>query len=133
MWKQLLGTVAMVAALTGPLAVETRSSSPAQPAPQLSATLTPLYVTPGGQVTVTAIQPCPQPMQVIWSLGPGGLSGSAATGADGKWVVRFPAPAHTGVVPFFAHCAFSQGANAAAMYQQLNFTVVAPTRPRYTG
>jgi hypothetical protein len=133
MWKQLIGTAAMVAALVGPLAPATQSSSPAQPAPQLTATLTPMYVNPGGQVTATAVQPCPQPMQVFWSLGPGGLSGSAATGADGRWVVRFPAPAGVGTVPFFAHCAFSQGAAAAAMYNQINFTVVAPVRPRYTG
>jgi hypothetical protein len=133
MWKQLLGTVAMATALVGPMAEETRSSSPAQPAPTLTATLAPLYVNPGGQVTVSAIQPCPQPMQVVWSLGPGGLSGSAATGVDGKWVVRFPAPAGVGVVPFFAHCAVNPGAAAAAMYTQINFTVVAPVRPRYTG
>lgn len=133
MWKQSVGASLMVAALVGPLALETRSSSTAQPGPPLTATLAPMYVNPGGQVTVTALQPCPQPMQVMWSLGPGALSGTVATGPDGKWVVRFPAPAGVGNVPFFAHCAFSQGAAAAAMYQQINFTVVAPVRPRYTG
>lgn len=133
MWKQMLGAVVMVTALVGPLAVETGSTGTAQPGPELTATLTPMYVNPGGQVTVTAVQGCPQPMQVFWSLGPGALSGAAATGPDGKWVVRFPAPAGLGVVPFFAHCAFSQGAAAAAMYKQINFTVVAPVRPRFTG
>ncbi|HEY8543672.1 MAG TPA: hypothetical protein VIL36_01445 [Acidimicrobiales bacterium] len=132
MWKQLIGTAALLGALVGPLAPATQSSSRAQ-VPELTATLSPLYVNPGGQITVSAIQGCPQPMQVFWSLGPGGLSGSAPTAADGRWIVRFSAPARTGTVPFFAHCAFSQGANAAAMYKQLSFTVVAPHPPRYTG
>ena len=132
MVKQLLGALVVVAALVGPLALETESTS-IVPQPALTATLSPLYVNPGGQVTVVALQGCPQPMQVFWSLGPGALSGSAATAPDGKWTVRFPAPATVGPVPFFAHCAYSAAANAAAMYQQLSFTVVAPVRPRYTG
>jgi hypothetical protein len=133
MWKQLLGAAVMSASLVGPLAPATRSTNVAQPAPTLTVTVAPMYVNPGGQVTASSVQGCPQPMQVFWSLGPGGLSGSAATGPDGRWIVRFPAPAAVGTVPFFAHCAYSQGANAAAMYTQVNFTVVAPTRPRYTG
>lgn len=132
MVKQLLGALVVLAALIGPLALETESTSVVQQ-PPLTDTLSPLYVNPGGQVTVVSLQGCPQPMQVFWSLGPGALSGSAATGPDGKWTVRFPAPATVGSVPFFAHCAYSATANAAAMYQQLNFTVVAPVRPRYTG
>ena len=120
--------LAMLVALIGPLAAETESQSPAQKT-DLTATIAPLYAKPGEQMTVTAIQPCPQPMQVFWDLGPGALSGNVQTGSDGKWVVHFAAPLTVGVVPFFARCAFGITAAPVALYQQLNFTVVAP-RPR---
>lgn len=130
--KKLMAVAAFAVALAGPLAFATDSSSPTQQT-GLAASISPAYVQPGGQVTVTSIQPCPQPMQVFWSLGPGALSGSVATGVDGTWTVRFAAPVTPGVSPFFAHCAFAQGSSAVAMYNQLNFTIVARRPPVVTG
>src|SRR5262245_53857545 len=130
--KQLIGALVLVAAMVGPLAVETDGASPAQQT-NLLARLTPAYVTAGAQVTVTSIDPCPQVMQLFWSLGPGGLSGSTVARADGSWTIRFNAPRGAGVSPFFAHCAFDANGNALAMYQQIDFTIVARQQPRYTG
>lgn len=130
--KKLMAVVAFVVAVAGPLAVATDSSSPIQQT-GFTASITPTYVNPGLQVTVTSIQPCPQPMQVFWSLGPGGLSGSVSTAVDGSWTVRFAAPQTPGVSPFFAHCAFGQGSTAVALYNQLNFTIVTIRPPIYTG
>jgi hypothetical protein len=130
--KQLIGALVLVGALAGPLAVETDGASTAQQT-ELLARLSPAYVTAGGTVTATSIDPCPQPMQVFWSLGPGALSGSGVTNQDGSWTVRFNAPMGAGVSPFFAHCAFSANGNAIAMYQQLSFTIVARRPPRFTG
>jgi hypothetical protein len=130
--KQWIGALVLVAALVGPMAVETDGASTAQQT-NLLARLTPAYVTAGAAVTVTSIDPCPQVMQVFWSLGPGGLSGSGVTNADGSWTVRFTAPSGAGVSPFFVHCAFSANGNAIAIYQQIDFTIVARRPPRYTG
>jgi hypothetical protein len=130
--KRWIGALVLVGALAGPLAAETESASPAQQT-SLLARLTPAYVTAGDPVTVSSIDPCPQVMQVFWSLGPGGLRGSAVTRADGSWTVRFNAPQGAGVSPFFAHCAFQANGNAIAIYQQIDFTIVARRQPRYTG
>jgi hypothetical protein len=130
--KQLIGALVLVGALAGPLAVETDGASIAQQT-NLLARLTPAFVTAGATVTVTSIDPCPQVMQVFWSLGPGALSGSTVTQADGRWTIRFNAPMGAGVSPFFAHCAFSASGNAIAMYQQIDFTIVARRPPRFTG
>jgi hypothetical protein len=130
--KQWIGALVLAGALVGPMAVETDGASTAQQT-NLLARLTPAYVTGGARVTVTSIDPCPQVMQVFWGLGPGALSGSTVTNADGSWTVRFNAPTGAGVSPFFAHCAFSSGGNAIAMYEQINFTIVARRPPRFTG
>ena len=130
--KQLIGALVLVVALAGPFAAETDGASQAQQT-NLLARLTPAYVTAGAPVTVNSIDPCPQVMQVFWSLGPGALSGSTVTRADGSWTVRFNAPMGAGVSPFFAHCAFQANGNAIAMYQQIDFTIVARRTPRYTG
>jgi hypothetical protein len=130
--KQLIGALVLVGALAGPLAVETDGASIAQQT-NLLARLTPAFVTAGATVTVTSIDPCPQVMQVFWSLGPGALSGSTVTQADGRWTIRFNAPMGAGVSPFFVHCAFSASGNAIAMYQQIDFTIVARRPPRFTG
>jgi hypothetical protein len=133
--KQWIAAVAFMGAMVGLWmpATDGASSGLAQPA-SLSATLSPTYVQPGAQITATSTQPCPQPMQVFWSLGPGSLSGSVQTNTEGNWVVRITAPRTPGAYPFFAYCAFNQGGNAIAMYNQLNFTVVAQNRPpRFTG
>lgn len=130
--KRLIGTLVWLGALAGPLALETESSSTAQQT-DLVATLSPVYVAPGGQVTVTSQTPCPQAMQVHWSLGPGAQSGTVTTAANGSWVVRFAAPTAAGVTPFFAYCTVSPGGNAVALYRQLSFTVAARTPPRFTG
>jgi hypothetical protein len=130
--KRWIGALVLVGALAGPMAVETDGASTAQQV-DLLARLSPAYVTAGAPVTVTSIDPCPQAMQVFWSLGPGALSGSTLTRADGSWTVRFDATPGAGASPFFAHCAFSPNGNAIAMYQQLEFTVVARRTPRFTG
>jgi hypothetical protein len=130
--KQWIGALVVAGALAGPLAGETDGAGTAQQT-NLLARLTPAYVTAGGTVTVTSVDPCPQVMQVFWSLGPGGLSGSAVTGADGRWTIHFNAPQGAGVSPFFAHCAFAANGNAIAMYEQIDFTIVARRRPRFTG
>lgn len=130
--KQLIGALVLMGALAGPLAVETDGASPAQQT-SLLARLTPAHVTAGAPVTATSIDPCPQVMQVFWSLGPGALNGSTVTRADGSWTVRFNAPSGAGVSPFFAHCAFNANGNAIAIYQQIDFTIVARRQPRYTG
>jgi hypothetical protein len=130
--KRWIGTLVLVGALVGPMAVETDGASTAQQT-NLLARLTPAFVTAGAPVTVTSIDPCPQVMQVFWSLGPGALSGSTVTKADGSWTVRFNAPSGAGVSPFFAHCAFNANGNAIAMYQQIDFTIVARRPPRFTG
>ena len=132
MLKQLVGAVVLVLALAGPLAMETQSTNVAQPT-TLNATLAPLYVLPGGRVTVTSVDACPQPMTVFWDLGPGSPSGSVNTGPDGKWTLTFTAPSGVGVSPFFARCAFSIGAAPVALYRQINFTIVAPPKPTYPG
>jgi hypothetical protein len=130
--KPMIAILLLAAVLVGPMGTETMGSGTVQQS-GLSASLSPTQVNPRGQVTVTSIQPCPQAMQLVWSLGPGAISGSVATNADGGWTVRFTAPATPGVSPFFAHCAEEPGGNAVAMYRQLNFTVVSPARPRFTG
>jgi|SRR6266545_7358614 len=131
--KRWIGSLVLVAALAGPLASETDGASTAQQT-ELLARLSPAVVTTGGTVTVTSIDPCPEARMVFWSLGPGSLSGSANTDADGSWTVRFTAPSRTGTSPFFAHCAFSRINDVAvATYQQLNFTIVARRPPRFTG
>lgn len=130
--KKLMAVVAFAVSLAGPLAFATDSSSPTQQT-GFTASITPPFVTPGGQVTVTSLTPCPQPMQVFWSLGPGALNGYAATGVDGSWTVRFAAPQTPGVSPFFAHCAFAAGSSAVALYNQLNFTIVSRQPPPFTG
>src|SRR5262245_34623340 len=122
--KRLIGSLVLVVALAGPLAGETGGASTAQQS-NLLARLTPVLVTAGDPVTVTSIDPCPRVMQVFWSLGPGGLSGSALTQADGSWSIRFDAASRTGVSPFFAHCGFKANGTALAIYQQIDFTVVA--------
>jgi hypothetical protein len=132
MLKQLVGAVVLVLALAGPLAVETQSTSPAQ-ANNLNATASPLYAKPGATISVVAVDPCPQPMTVFWDQGPGSPSGSVNTDAKGYWSFTFKAPTTVGVIPIFARCAFSIGANASAMYKQLNVTIVAPTPPTYPG
>jgi hypothetical protein len=130
--KRLIGSLVLVVALAGPLAGATDGASTAQQT-NLLARLTPAFVTAGDPVTVTSIDPCPQVMQVFWSLGPGGLSGSALTRADGSWSVRFNAPGTTGVSPFFAHCGFKANSTAVAIYEQVNFTIVARRPPKFTG
>jgi hypothetical protein len=130
--KQWIGALVLAGALAVPLAGETDGASIAQQA-KLVARLTPGYVTAGDPVTVTSVDPCPQAMKVFWSLGPGSLSGSISTGADGRWFVRFDAPEGAGMSPFFAHCAFDAKGNAIAMYEQLDFTIVARRPPQYTG
>lgn len=132
MLKQLVGAVVLVLALAGPLALETQSTSFAQQT-ALNATLSPLYVLPGGKVTVSSVDPCPQPMTVFWDLGPGSPSGSVNTGTDGRWSLTLTAPTAVGVAPFFARCAFSIGAAPVAMYKQINFTIVAAPKPTYPG
>jgi hypothetical protein len=133
--KKLMAVAAFAVSLAGPLAFATDSSSPTQQT-GLAASISPAYIQPGGQVTVTSIQPCPlqqqgTPTQLYWSLGPGALAGTVATGVDGTWTVRFAAPITPGVSPFIAYCAY-QG-RTTAMYNQLNFTIVARRPPVVTG
>jgi hypothetical protein len=132
MLKQLVGAVVLVLALAGPLALETQSTSPAQ-ATALNAVLSPLYARPGAAVTVSSVDPCPRPMTVFWSEGPGSPGGAVNTDGAGAWTFTLKAPTRVGVIPIFVHCAMSPSNPADASYKQLNFTVVAPTPPTYPG
>jgi hypothetical protein len=92
----------------------------------LDANLTPTVVQGGGTVTVTSVDPCPQPPDVdeptdelIWAFGmagwldpndptvqPGDLvgEGTAPVAEDGSWEVTFTAPTTSGAYEFFAIC-----------------------------
>lgn len=92
----------------------------------LDANLTPTVVQGGGTVTVTSVDPCPQPPDVdepteelIWAYGlagwldpndptvqPGDLvgEGTAPVAEDGTWEVTFTAPATSGAYELFAIC-----------------------------
>jgi hypothetical protein len=92
----------------------------------LDASLTPAMVSAGQTVTVTSVDPCPQPPDVeeptdelAWAFGPAGWldpndptvqpgdltdQGTAPVAEDGTWEVTFPAPATSGAYEFFAIC-----------------------------
>jgi hypothetical protein len=92
----------------------------------LDANLTPTVVQGGATVTVTSVDPCPQPPDVdepteelIWAFGlagwldpndptiqPGDVvgEGTAPVAEDGTWEVTFAAPATSGAYEFFAIC-----------------------------
>jgi hypothetical protein len=92
----------------------------------VDAELTPTIVGGGETVTVTSVDPCPQPPEVeeptdelIWAFGatgwlnpedpsdqPGDLvgEGTAPVAEDGTWEVTFQAPETSGAYEFFAIC-----------------------------
>jgi hypothetical protein len=92
----------------------------------LDAELTPTIVNGGETVTVTSVDPCPQPPEVeapvttvAWAYGPAGWlnpddpndqpldfveEGQAPVAEDGSWEVTFQATQTSGAYEFFAAC-----------------------------
>jgi hypothetical protein len=124
----------LVIALAGPLAAETDGDAAAvDQQTHMQARLGPLYVGPGGDVTVTSVDRCPGVMQVFWNFDGTTTGGSGLTDVNGGWTVRFQAPIATGVHTFTARCALTVVTTAEGVYDPIEFTVVARRPPRYTG
>lgn len=126
------------------------SAASAQDEPLLLASLTPTTVEPGGELTYTSIDPCPQPelTSLVWAYGPDGWStteggaqldqGEVSLPEDASWSATITAPEEPGRYEMVAVCWTDNDdpenpeALPSGRYPAIDFDVIAAETPEPT-